>query len=202
MASASRSSTTTTACCVTSPASSGLPPLNDSDAIAVDMDGDGKLDIVEVSQNLLRVDLRRGDGYVTGATYHLTAGWGVAAGDVDGDGRPDLYVQQGVGDVQAPDMLLLNDANGTELTPFPIPQTAAGSADAVIPIDYDRNGLDDFVVLNGNHKAGPVQLIAFFPKGAVPRPGPGASPSPARAPWSEPAGSPVATADPAVSSAP
>ena len=152
--------------------SSGLTPLNDTDAIAVDMDGDGKLDIVEVSQNLLRVDLRRGDRYVTGATYHLTAGWGVAAGDVDGDGHPDLYVQQGVGDVQAPDVLLLNDANGTELTPFPIPQTAAGSADAVIPIDYDRNGLDDFVVLNGNHKAGPVQLIAFFPKGAVPRPGP------------------------------
>ena len=177
-------------------ASSGIKPLNDTDAIAVDMDGDGKLDIVEVSQHLLRVDLQRGGRFVTGTTFPLTAGWGVAAGDVDGDGRPDLYVLQGRGDHQVPDVMLLNRAGGTKLTPFPIPQTSGGSADAVIPIDYDRNGLTDFVVLNGNHKAGPVQLIAFFPKGAVP------GSSPTSSPAAVPDGSPAASSTPAISPTP
>src|SRR5438874_433009 len=33
------------------------------------------------------------------------------------------------------------------------------------PFDYERNGLDDFLVLNGRPwpTEGPVQLIAFFP---------------------------------------
>jgi hypothetical protein len=44
-----------------------------------------------------------------------------------------------------------------------IPQTRRGSADDVIALDYDGNGLTDFVVLNGRKKAGPVQLLASFP---------------------------------------
>jgi hypothetical protein len=43
-----------------------------------------------------------------------------------------------------------------------IPQTTKGSADDAIAIDYDENGLTDFVVLNGRQKAGPVQLLAAF----------------------------------------
>jgi hypothetical protein len=43
-----------------------------------------------------------------------------------------------------------------------IPQTAKGSADDVIVLDVDRNGLSDFLVLNGHATAGPVQLLASF----------------------------------------
>jgi hypothetical protein len=34
-----------------------------------------------------------------------------------------------------------------------------------VPLDYDGNGLQDFLVLNGRPWpiSGPVQLIAFFP---------------------------------------
>src|SRR4029453_9902976 len=47
-----------------------------------------------------------------------------------------------------------------------IPSTSQGEADSVAPIDYDGNGLTDFLVLNGGGEqgslAGPVELIAFF----------------------------------------
>jgi hypothetical protein len=41
-----------------------------------------------------------------------------------------------------------------------IPSTRSGSVDDVVTIDHDRDGLDDFLVLNGRFFAGPVQLIA------------------------------------------
>jgi hypothetical protein len=52
-----------------------------------------------------------------------------------------------------------------------IPQARSGGADDVITIDHDRNGLADFLVLNGLERAGPIQLIAAF------RPRAGQSPS-------------------------
>jgi hypothetical protein len=48
-----------------------------------------------------------------------------------------------------------------------LPDTRPGSAESVTAIDYDRNGLMDFLVLNGRGTGnpGPIQLIALFPKG-------------------------------------
>ena len=42
-------------------------------------------------------------------------------------------------------------------------QPGAGSADAVLPIDYDGNGRTDFITLNGWDVPGPVMLTAFYP---------------------------------------
>jgi hypothetical protein len=45
---------------------------------------------------------------------------------------------------------------------MPIPQTIQGIGESVAAIDYDRNGLSDFIVMNGRLKAiGPIRLIAF-----------------------------------------
>ncbi|MFV2064844.1 MAG: hypothetical protein ACC726_15235, partial [Chloroflexota bacterium] len=41
-------------------------------------------------------------------------------------------------------------------------QTPTGVADDVVTLDYDRNGLDDFLVTNGWQSQGPAQLIASF----------------------------------------
>jgi hypothetical protein len=48
-----------------------------------------------------------------------------------------------------------------------MPGTPGGLADSVVPIDYDGNGLMDFVVMNGSGigtNLGYSQVIAFFPK--------------------------------------
>jgi hypothetical protein len=62
------------------------------------------------------------------------------------------------------DLLLVSREHGRSFVSVRIPQTTRGSADDVIALDHDRNGLADFVVLNGRQKAGPVQLLAAFPQ--------------------------------------
>jgi len=141
----------------------GLSRLPDVDAVVADFNGDGRPDIAELTPTLLRVSLQQPSGrFVPVATVAVKWGQGLAAGDANGDGHPDLYVLQGNGRSNAPDSLLLNDGSGRRWHSFPIPETSAGGADSVVALDYDRNGLTDFLVLNGMGKPGPIQLIAFF----------------------------------------
>ena len=145
---------------------SGMAKRQAVDAITADLDGDRQLDIVEVTPFELRVHLRRGDGYVLGYTRPLRSGVAVGAGDVDGDGDTDLYVAQGNNRKQRADEMLLNKGDGRGFGTMDVPDAAYGSAESVTPIDYDQNGLTDFLVLNGKGflTQGPVQLIAFFPR--------------------------------------
>ena len=132
--------------------------------LMTDVDGDGLPDLVRVARGRMKVVLQDAGVFSDGVYRRaLVGGHDVAAGDVDQDGRPDLYVlQQGRRDADQPDVMLLNVREGRHFAEVAIPQTSEGRGDAVVSIDYDRNGLSDFVVLNGDHKArGPIRLIAF-----------------------------------------
>lgn len=143
----------------------GLPTSNVVDASVADMDGDRTPDIVQITPWELRVWLRRGDRYVTGYRRSLTSAVAVATGDVNGDGAPDIYVAQGTMQRQTRDLMLINGGGGRSFRSMAIPQARSGSTEDVLAIDHDRNGLADFLVLNGRGslRAGPIQLIAFYP---------------------------------------
>jgi plastocyanin len=145
----------------------GLSGEKPSGALLVDLTGLGSPDLVEIFSNTLEVRRLVGGVFQPPSfTLSLSSGAAVAAGDVNGDGLPDLYVVQGkAGTANAPDVMLLNGWNGSTLTftQMTIPETTLGVGQGVYPLDYDHNGLTDFLVLNGDHVNGPVQLIAFFP---------------------------------------
>lgn len=145
----------------------GIAAANVVDATVADVDGDHTPDIVQITPWELRVWLRRGGRYVTGYRRSLTSAVAIASGDVNGDGAPDLYVVQGTMERQTRDLMLVNSGDGTRFRSQPMPQTRSGSAEDVVAIDHDRNGLADFLVLNGrgSTRAGPLQLIAFYPVG-------------------------------------
>lgn len=157
-----------------------------SDAELADVNGDGRVDLVRLSSGQVQVRMQSADGTFGKAVFKFTS-LGAAArlgiGDVNGDGRPDIYVLQGqTSKGNPPDVMLINDGTGKSFTQMTIPETNEGCGDDVLPIDYDRNGLTDFVVLNGcNAKSGPVQLIAFFPTGSAPAVTPASAPTARRA---------------------
>lgn len=139
---------------------------NASDVKMADMNGDGRLDIVVATGSKLQTLLQSGGVFKLSATAAIVAGFRIAIGDVNDDNAPDVYLEQASkGSVgNEPDLVFLNNGNGTAFTRMSIPSTSIGVAEDVAPIDYDGNGLMDFVVENGNAQArnGPVQLIAFF----------------------------------------
>ena len=134
-------------------------------ALMTRINGDGRPDLVTVTRTRLKVMHQAKNGRFGGKPAHkrkLRAGAEVAAGKVDRDSRPDLYVlRRGKPGKDPPDLMLLNRRGGERFEKLKIPQTRRGKGDYVTSFDYDRNGRDDFVVLNGYHKhPGPVRLLA------------------------------------------
>jgi hypothetical protein len=142
-------------------------PMRLGDVWISDMNSDDRQDLVGIARNRLDILLQRPDGHfeLRFRDTALVDGVAVAVGDVNMDTAPDVYVVQGLdGGANAPDLMLLNRGGTTGFTSMTVPETDVGSGDTAVPFDYDHNGLDDFLVLNGRPwpKEGPVQLIAFF----------------------------------------
>jgi hypothetical protein len=134
------------------------------DAELVDLDADGRLDLVQLASGRLRVSLWRKGRFVPVTSATLRDGRALASGDADGDGRPDLYIVRGDSGGNHWDIMLLNRRGGRAFSSMTIPQVSAGDGDGVVAIDHDGNGLSDFLVLNGRAERGPLQLVAFYPR--------------------------------------
>jgi len=139
------------------------------DVTLADVNGDSWLDVIEVEPTKLSVFVNTNGKFSSVFSTTLQYGFSVAAGDVNSDNRPDIYVMRGrdASGTNAPDQVYLNDGNGASFTLMSsIPSTSQGTPDSVVPLDYDGNGLTDFLVLNGGGEKesgpGPVELIAFF----------------------------------------
>ncbi|MEX1345122.1 MAG: VCBS repeat-containing protein [Candidatus Limnocylindrales bacterium] len=138
--------------------------IGDIDVAFADVTGDRKKDLIQLAPNRLRVSKWTKGGYRRIYEVKITDAWALAAGDASGDGRADIYVVRGNDKRNKPDRLLVSRNGGTKFASVKIPTTSKGSADDVIALDHDKNGLTDFVVLNGRTKSGPIQLLASFPR--------------------------------------
>ncbi len=130
-----------------------------------DVSGDGIPDLVLVHLHDLEVRLGRSDGSFGPPvlTRHLGHGHGLAIGDVNGDGAPDIYAVDGCADrVNEPDVLLLNGGDGRTWTQLALPLLPAGElagcGDTAMMVDFDRDGMQDIVVLNGGGNDQPLDL--------------------------------------------
>lgn len=138
------------------------PPVAAEDAVMVDINHDSRPDLITLTVTTAAVRLQLAGGTFAPPQSVLTIKNGVslAVGDVNGDHNPDIYVVGGrTGSTNATDYLLLGNATGA-FTTMTIPQTTIGSGDTAYPLDYNRDGLTDFLVLNGrNSYPGPIQLL-------------------------------------------
>jgi hypothetical protein len=139
-------------------------------AALADIDGDGRLDLVRLGTDSLRVQLRGAARFRSAAFRQpVTSGEWVALGDVNGDGRVDVYAVQGCRQGRnQPDVMLIN-RRSAGLVRVSVPEATKGCGGYAAPIDYDGDGKTDFVVENGQGRkdhgtvrvVGPVQLITF-----------------------------------------
>ena len=131
----------------------------------VDVSGDGVADLVVVHLDAVEIRLGRQGGAFGSPVFTrpMAHGHGLAVGDVNGDGAPDVYAVDGCDDRRnAPDTLLLNGGDGRTWTELDLPALPpgelAGCGDTAAMIDFDRDGMQDVVVLNGGGNAQPLDL--------------------------------------------
>jgi uncharacterized protein (TIGR03437 family) len=122
-------------------------------AAAADLNGDGRADVVAVSQSpdVVAVALGKGDGTFLPATF-FTPGKNskmAAIGDLNGDGRPDIVVANAGGDANTDPgslSIFLSSGGGNFQTPRTV---AAGSHPVWVAIrDLNGDGKPDLVVSN------------------------------------------------------
>lgn len=129
------------------------------DLAAADVSGDGRLDIIGATPTGVYMQVRTGSGYaapVALATFPDGGVTSVAAGDVNGDERPDVYVVRSGAASDLSDLLLVRTGSGW--TRSVIPATTGTGYDAQ-PLRVD-GARDDFLVLNGMPNPGTIQLFA------------------------------------------
>ena len=141
-------------------------PVNAVDAAMVDVNHDSRPDLITLTRNQLaeRLQLANGTFGPPKTLLTLKGGVSLAVGDVNGDHNPDIYVVGGVTAGQnAPDFLLLGNAKGG-FTTMKIPEATTGGGTRAYPIDYTKDGLTSFLVLNGQVPSkGPLQLLTPQP---------------------------------------
>jgi VCBS repeat protein len=141
------------------------------DAAMVDVNHDSRPDLITLTGSVLAERLQLANGTFAKQKIlqkNIKSARSLAIGDVNGDNNPDIYVVCGrTGSQNAPDYLFTGNATGGFPTAMTIPQATVGGGDTAYPIDYTKDGLDSFLVLNGQvPNAGPIQLLTPQPSGS------------------------------------
>jgi hypothetical protein len=128
----------------------GLASTSYAQVVADDFNGDGKLDLALSLQNpdntaTVSVLLGNGDGTFQPPETVATgiSGSNLAAGDFDGDGKPDLYVVGGNSDGAAGVWVLLGNGDGT----FQPARFCATAETPLVAGDFKGDGKLDLAVL-------------------------------------------------------
>jgi hypothetical protein len=127
------------------------------------------LDLVLATARRVQVRLQRPDHTYGQPVLDLPIrhGHGLAVGDPDGDGDTDVYLVEGcVRGRNMPDWLLVNEAGPSAYEPRRVARVQDGCGDTAEAIDFDGDGMDEFVVLNGGGTdqalpRGPEQLLTL-----------------------------------------
>jgi len=157
-------------------------PIKVQDAAMVDVNHDNRPDLITLTGGAVAVRLQNANGtFAKPKTVlpRIKKAVSIAVGDVNGDNNPDIYVVCGrLNNQNATDYLLIGNAKGG-FTQMTIPETTLGGGTRAYPIDYTKDGLSSFLVLNGQvPNTGLVQLLTPQPSmsGPLARFKPGGAP--------------------------
>ena len=136
----------------------------------VDVNGDRKKDLLILEYTRLSVWLNEGGQHPRmNYSFPINQGRDIAAGDVNLDGRPDIYIAQG-SNARFRDIMLINDGNGISYHTIDIPQIFVGEGDIVTAFtNYKNTGRAAFLISNSKWKHGPAPYQLWRSAGCVSR---------------------------------
>jgi hypothetical protein len=114
---------------------------------AVDLSGDGPMDLVRITGGVTSVFVNAGTGAFRTPVNFTTGGFNVVVADLDGDGDPDIATD---GTPADGGRLILNSGKDKFATPIRIPMAEAGASlsqfqQPLVAADLDGDGLLDLV---------------------------------------------------------
>jgi VCBS repeat protein len=136
----------------------GLATGHVQDVERADVDGDGRLDLIELSASSVSWQQNLGPTFDAPRTIGtFTDGVSAAVGDADGDGLVDVYALRSSQTSNPPDLLYLNRSGSWPVMTMP---AMAGHGTDVAALRLWPNRPPVFVVLNGGwDTAGPVKVL-------------------------------------------
>lgn len=134
----------------------------------VDVNRDGKLDLLVANSGAIGVLLGNGDGSFQGAVPYGAGGeisggsWSIAASDVNGDGEPDLLAAiQPAGSISGAVGVLLGNGGGTFKPAVSYPSNGSGSYSVSVS-DVNGDGKRDLILTGYSGlpvTTGPVRVL-------------------------------------------
>ncbi len=141
--------------------------LQSKEIDVVDVNGDHRNDLLILEATRLSIWLNQGGKHPQMSySFRINQGRDIAAGDVNLDGRPDIYIAQG-SNARLRDYMLINNGNGVSYHTTNLPQIYLGESDVVTTIpDWNNTNRAAFLVSNAKWELGPgpYQLIVFSGK--------------------------------------
>ena len=132
----------------------------------VDLDGDGKLDVVAdiAKGGILVTVLGKGDGTLGAIAYHRSAGPPLGAAGLDGDGRVDVVAANGAGVA-----VTAGNGDGTlrAARAFQIGGEGGGLPGRVAVGDFNRDGIADVAVTYNNTTTTHVDVLLGDGRGGL-----------------------------------